>query len=71
MEKALKITREEANEIISEHMQHNNDYAKVVVCWKAQWYDIRALDEKEQWAFISSLIGEPIKKHEVLTINLT
>jgi len=63
MKQGIKITREEANQIILE--QSYKDLATVTLCWKAQWYDIRHLDEKERWNFISSLINVPDKESSI------
>lgn len=68
MKEGIKITREEANEIIADQMYKPRE--QVTVCWQGQWYDIRGMNKDERWAFISSLIGEPVTEKDSINIDI-
>jgi hypothetical protein len=52
--KLKEISREQANAIITKHM--NDSYKKVVICYAGKWYDIRHLCEAEIMHEIDQLI---------------
>lgn len=68
MKRGIKITREEANQIIYEHQFLPRQ--QVTICWKGEWYDIRGMNEDERWAFISELIGEKVTEKQSITIEI-
>lgn len=57
--KAIKINRDEANQIIAYHQ--DKPMEQVVICYQAQWYDIRGMTYEERQAFIQTLINKDTK----------
>lgn len=52
----IKITREQANELIKEQAQ--KEHAPVTMAYNGQWWDIRGMTQDEIKHFAASLVGK-------------
>lgn len=67
---SLKITREQADQIIIDWQKGNNPKKRVVGCYKGQWFDFRSLNEPMIDFAMEIISGVKPTKENTLDINL-
>jgi len=61
MNKAIEITKEEADRILFVEGNRGNYQRKRLVCsWDDRWYDVRKLTDEEAFKFYEELTGDSI-----------